>query len=190
VTPDAASPPPPYAGVATRGVAIVVDIVIIDVLTVVGVAIASLVLSTIIPGDHSLGVPEIVTAGAVWLISVGGYFVGFWSLVGRTPGMRLMRLEVRADDGGDVSFARASLRFVGLIIAAIPLGLGFLLALVDDRRQGLQDKIGGTVVLYVAARVRGVVVAAVPDPAAARHDAAGPGEVIEGTVVPPGARPA
>jgi hypothetical protein len=39
--------------------------------------------------------------------------------------------------------------------------------------------------------VRGVVVAAVPDPAAARPDAAGPaGEVIEGTVVPPGARPA
>ena len=44
--------------------------------------------------------------------------------------------------------------------------------------------------LYAAARVRGVVAAAVPDPAAARHEAAGRGEVIEGTVVPPGARPA
>ncbi len=132
---------------------------IIDVLTVVGVAIVSLVLSTLVPGDHSLGLPEALTAGAVWLVSVGGYFVGFWSLVGRTPGMRLMRLEVRAADGGDVGFARASLRFVGLVVAAIPLGLGFLLTLVDDRRQGLQDKIGGTVVLYAAARVRGVVIA-------------------------------
>jgi uncharacterized RDD family membrane protein YckC len=183
--------PPPYAGFATRAVGLVVDIVIIDVVTVVGVAIVSLVLSTIVPGDHSLGLPEALTAGALWLISVGGYFVGFWSLVGRTPGMRLMRLELRAADGGDVGFLRAALRFVGLIVAAIPLGLGFLLTLVDDRRQGLQDKIGGTVVLYAAPRVRGVVVAAVPDPAAARPDAAGPaGEVIEGTVVPPGARPA
>src|SRR4029077_20485544 len=66
VTPG--SSPPPYAGVATRGVAIVVDVVIIDVLTVVGVAIASLVLRTIVPGHHSLGVPEVVTAGAIWLI--------------------------------------------------------------------------------------------------------------------------
>ena len=183
--------PPPYAGFATRAVGLVVDIVIIDVVTVVGAAIASLVLSTIIPGDVSLDLPAALAAGAVWLISVGGYFVLFWSLVGRTPGMRLMRLEVRAADGGDVGFARATLRFIGLVVAAIPFGLGFLLTLVDDRRQGLQDKIGGTVVLYVAGRVRGVVAAAVPDPAAARHEAAGPaGEVIEGTVVPPGARPA
>ena len=94
-----------------------------------------------------------------------------------------------AADGGEVGFARASLRFIGLVVAAIPLGLGFLLTLVDDRRQGLQDKIGGTVVLYAAARVRGVVADAVPDPAAARAEAAA-GDVIEGTVVPPGARPA
>ena len=187
MTPGAS--PPPYAGFATRAVALVVDIVIIDVLTVAAVAVVSLVLSTLVPGDHSLGLPEALTAGAVWLVSVGGYFVGFWSLVGRTPGMRLMRLEVRAADGGEVGFARASLRFIGLVVAAIPLGLGFLLTLVDDRRQGLQDKIGGTVVLYAAARVRGVVAAAVPDPAAARAEAAA-GDVIEGTVVPPGARPA
>jgi len=187
----AGASPPPYAGFATRAVALVVDIVIIDVLTVVSVAVVSLVLNTILPGNVSLDLPAALVAGVVWLVSVGGYFVGFWSLVGRTPGMRLMRLEVRAADGGDVGLARAARRFVGLIVAAIPFGLGFLLTLVDDRRQGLQDKIGGTVVLYAAARVGGVVVAAVPDPAAARHDAAGPaGEVIEGTVVPPGARPA
>jgi len=188
VTPDS-SPPPPYAGVATRAVALVVDIVIIDVLSVVGVAIAALVISTIVPGDHSLGLPEALTAGVLWLVSVGGYFVGFWALVGRTPGMRLMRLEVRAADGGDVGFGRASMRFIGLIIAAIPFGLGFLLALVDDRRQGLQDKIGRTVVLYVAARVRGVVIAAPLESVEARHETA-PDDVIEGTVVPPGARPA
>ena len=34
--------------------------------------------------------------------------------------MRLMRLEVRAADGGEVGVARASLRFVGLVVAAIP----------------------------------------------------------------------
>ena len=33
-------------------------------------------------------------------------------------------------------------------VAILTLGLGFLLVLVDDRRQGLADKLAGTLVLY------------------------------------------
>lgn len=183
----------PYAGFVTRAVALVLDVVLIDVLTIIGAAITALVLDTIVPGQNRLSVTAIFTAGAVWLVAVGGYFVGFWALVGRTPGMRVMRLEVRAADGDHVSVARASLRFVGLIIAAIPLGAGFLLALVDDRRQALQDKIARTVVLYAVARVEGVVLGPAPDMAAEYGLAAAPAaepETVEGTIVPPGARPA
>jgi len=179
----------PYAGFVTRAVGLVIDVVIIDVLTVVGVAVVALVIRTIVPGDHSFGVSETVTAGALWLVAVGGYFIGFWAVLGRTPGMRLMRLEVRSADGGDIGWGRASLRFLGLVAAAIPLGAGFLLALVDDRRQALQDKVASTVVLYTVARVRGVVIAS-PLESVEPRDEAPAGEVIEGTVVPPGARPA
>jgi uncharacterized RDD family membrane protein YckC len=182
-------PTRPYAGFATRAVGLVVDVVIIDVLTIVGAAIAALVLDTILPGHDALSVSAILTAGVVWLVSVGGYFVGFWALLGRTPGMRFMRLEVRSAAGADIGWGRASLRFVGMIAAAIPLGAGFLLALVDDRRQALQDKIAGTIVLYTVAQVRGAVVAP-PEALAARHDGAEAGEIVEGTVVPPEARPA
>lgn len=179
----------PYAGVATRGVALVVDVVIIDVLTIIAAAVAALVLDTILPGHDKLSVGAVLTAGGVWFVAVGGYFVGFWALVGRTPGMRLMRLEVRAAGGGDIGLGRASLRFVGFILAAIPFGLGFLLALVDDRRQGLQDKIGRTVVLYATAHARGVLPPAAGRSAAAIGAPAEP-EPVEGAVVPPGARPA
>jgi uncharacterized RDD family membrane protein YckC len=184
--------PRPYAGVATRAVALVLDVVLIDLVTIVGLAIGTLVLSVLIPGDHSLNFGAALTAGITWLVCVGGYFVGFWALLGRTPGMRLMRLEVVAEDGSDVGWLRASRRFVGLILAAIPFGLGFLLALVDDRRQGLQDKIGGTVVLYVVARTR----AALVDVASPEKLADGPDggpladETVEGRFVPPGPRPA
>lgn len=183
----------PYAGFVTRAVALVLDLVLIDLLTIIAAAITALVLDTILPSHDRLSLGAVLTAGVVWFVAVGGYFVGFWALLGRTPGMRLMRLEVRATDGGDVGFIRASLRFVGLILAAIPLGLGFLLALVDDRRQGLQDKIAHTVVFYAADVVAGVVVAPPVPEATAEHAVAAPAtepETIEGTVVPPGARPA
>jgi uncharacterized RDD family membrane protein YckC len=100
-----------------------------------------------------------------------------------------MRLEVSSADGGEIGWGRASLRFLGLVAAAIPLGAGFLLALVDDRRQALQDKVASTVVLYTVARVRGVVIASPLESVEARDEAPA-GDVIEGTVVPPGARPA
>ena len=183
-------PTRPYAGFATRAVGLVLDVVIIDVLTIVGAAITALVLDTIVPGHHHLGVGWVVTAGVVWFLSVGGYFVGFWTLVGRTPGMRVMHLQVLAADGGDVGLVRASLRFVGLIIAAIPLGAGFLLALVDDRRQALQDKIANTMVLYTLPGLGGPIVEEVPEALPLQPATAEVGEVVEGTVVPPGARPA
>jgi uncharacterized RDD family membrane protein YckC len=140
--------PPAYAGVVTRAVALVVDVVIVDAIALTATVAIGLVLSTIVPGRQSFDTPTALVVAAGWLVFVGGYFVGFWALLARTPGMRLMGLELRAADGQKVGVARAVRRLVGMVLAAIPLGAGFLLSLVDDRRQGLQDKIGGTVVLY------------------------------------------
>ena len=42
---------------------------------------------------------------AGFLVEVA-YFAGFWSLVGQTPGMRLMRVRVRGPRGEPLSFAR------------------------------------------------------------------------------------
>ena len=42
---------------------------------------------------------------------------------------------------------RSFVRFVGLILAIVPLFAGFLPVLVDGRRRALQDFLSGTVVL-------------------------------------------
>jgi hypothetical protein len=42
------------------------------------------------------------------------------------------------------------LRLFGLTLAALPLFLGFLPILLNERRRGLQDVIGGSVVIGVA----------------------------------------
>ena len=49
---------------------------------------------------------------------------------------------------GRVPPAQDIRRLIGFIIAAIPLGLGFLGVLTDDRRRGWQDRFARTVVLY------------------------------------------
>jgi uncharacterized RDD family membrane protein YckC len=43
--------------------------------------------------------------------------------------------------------SRSLVRFIGLILAIIPLFAGFLPVLFDSRRRGLQDFLSGTVVL-------------------------------------------
>jgi uncharacterized RDD family membrane protein YckC len=187
--------PAPYAGVVTRAVALVIDVVIVNAIALVVSAVMGLVLSTLIPGKQSLDLPTVLASATAWIVFVGGYFAGFWALVGRTPGMRLMGLELVTADGGTVGLTRAGARVGGMVLAAIPLGAGFLLSLVDDRRQGLQDKLAGTVVLY--ASPRGRAAQPVAPPAAQPHAPTTPAqglqsgaETVEGTVLPPDARPA
>jgi len=54
---------------------------------------------------------------------------------------------VLTGSGGPPSAWRALVRFVGLILAIVPLLAGFLPVLVDGRRRGLHDFLSGTVVV-------------------------------------------
>jgi len=175
--------PAAYAGFVTRAVALVLDVLLVDAIALVTTALGGLVLSTLTPGDLSLGLGTALAIGSGWFIFVGGYFVACWALLSRTPGMRLMGLEVAAADGGEVGLRRAILRLGGMALAAIPLGAGFLLALVDDRRQGLQDKVAGTVVLY-APSSRAAVTAARLGERPAWSAASPPADVHEPRAMP------
>jgi len=82
------------------------------------------------------------------------YSVFFHAAGGATPGKRLARLEVRAADGGPLRLRRVLLRWAAAVLAAVPLGAGFLWAFFDPRRRGWADLASGTV---VAGRSRGAV---------------------------------
>jgi len=142
--------PPLYAGFVTRAIALTIDVVIIDAVSLTVTAVIGLVLSAILPGNQSFDLPTALVAAATWLVFVAGYLVAFWVLMGATPGMRLMRIRVTAADGSRIGLGRGLRRLLGMVVAAIPLGAGFLLTLVDDRRQGLQDRLAGTFVVYAS----------------------------------------
>ena len=136
----------PYAGIATRGVALAVDAALATMIFLTGTAVIGLVVS-LVWDPRPATVVGTVIAVAGFLVQVA-YFTGFWSTAGQTPGMRLLRLRVVAGGGSAPGLGRSLVRLFGLIIAILLLFTGFLPVLVDDRRRALQDFLVGTVVIY------------------------------------------
>ena len=76
------------------------------------------------------------------------YFAGFWAWRGQTVGMMPFNMQVvGVADGKKIDVVRGLLRYVGFIIAAIPLLIGLIWAAFDARKQGWHDKIASTVVI-------------------------------------------
>jgi len=143
---------PVYAGIATRAAALAVDALAALSIFVLGSAVVALIAS-LVGGIHPHWLAGTLL-GAEWILVAGGYFVLFWSAAGQTPGMRLMRLRVRREEGGGISVGRAIVRAIGLALAIIPFFAGFVPALFDQRRRALPDYLAGTIVLHDEAVAR------------------------------------
>lgn len=144
---EATATPLTYVGLVTRAIAFAVDAAVIQFVAIAVAGTFALILSVVSRSDELDGVMVVVAsvAYALWLV---GYFVVFWSATGQTPGNRLLEIRVcRTADGAAPSTGAALLRFVGLILAALPLFAGFLPILLDDRRRGAHDMLAGTVVV-------------------------------------------
>jgi uncharacterized RDD family membrane protein YckC len=89
----------------------------------------------------------VTTLGLVLSILLSGlYFVGFWTLVGRTPGMLVLKMKIVTGDGGRPGLARSLIRYAGYFISAVLFCLGFIWIGIDARKQGWHDKLAGTFV--------------------------------------------
>ena len=146
-----------YEGLVTRGIAFAVDAILIDVVAIAVAGAVALAMSVLSVPD-SMRTILLAIGGGLFLAWTVGYFVTFWSTTGQTPGDRLMRIQVRRAAGsGPLSPRRALLRLAFLTLAAVPLLLGFLPILFDDRRRGLHDLLAGTVVVEAPEPARGDV---------------------------------
>jgi uncharacterized RDD family membrane protein YckC len=144
---EATAAPTAYVGLVTRAIAFAVDAAVIQFVAIAVAGTFALIFSVVSLPNESDDVVIAVggVAYALWLV---GYFVVFWSATGETPGNRLLDIRVcRAADGTPPSAGAALLRFVALILAALPLFAGFLPILLDDRRRGVHDMLAGTVVV-------------------------------------------
>jgi uncharacterized RDD family membrane protein YckC len=137
-----------YAGVVTRAVALGADAAAINVIALIAGAAISAILSLFgNNGGFSLG--AVLAGWFAWTVWSGIYFITFWTFTGQTPGDRLLGIRVigPAPDG-QLSIARSTLRFFGLLLSIAPFFAGFLPVLFNDRRRGLHDWIADTVVRW------------------------------------------
>ena len=135
-----------YVGLVTRTIAFALDAAVVNGVAILTAGVITLSLSVVSLPD---GVETAVAAagGVLYVVWTVAYFVTFWATTGQTPGNRLLGIRVHTETPDRLGPARAVLRFAGLTLAALPLGAGFLLILVDDRRRGLHDRLAGTVVV-------------------------------------------
>jgi len=137
---------PRYAGLVTRAIAFALDAAVIDIVAIVVAVGVALILSVLhIP--KGLRTVLLSAGGVAFVLWTIGYFVGFWSTTGQTPGGRAMGFRVVSADAQALKPRRALLRVAGLLFAALPLFAGYVMILFDDRRRGLQDRLARTLVI-------------------------------------------
>jgi uncharacterized RDD family membrane protein YckC len=78
-----------------------------------------------------------------------GYVVLFTGTLGQTFGKMAAAIEVVPDGREKMDLRRSALRAAAIVVAVLPAGVGWLAALVGDRR-GLHDRLAGTRVISVA----------------------------------------
>jgi uncharacterized RDD family membrane protein YckC len=142
------SEPTDRAGAVTRGLAFGLDVLIVN-LGFSGLAAVAALIASAFTGDSS-GVSGLALAvgTTAWFTLGSLYLVGFWSLAAQTPGMRFFGIRLGAEGHG-LGLRRSLKRLLGMILAAIPFGLGFLGIFFDERRRAWDDRLSGVDMLYV-----------------------------------------
>jgi len=136
--PDVATEAP--AGIQRRFVALVVDLFVAVILWTIGTQLAA---------GFARRAPRVdLVAQAfarTWqLVVPAAYFVLCHGTAGQTLGKRLLGARVVDENGAPIGYLRALGRCVATIVAALPLGLGLVMAGFRRDRRGLHDLLAGT----------------------------------------------
>jgi uncharacterized RDD family membrane protein YckC len=128
----------------------VLDAALLDgTFLVVSAAIAFLI-RLVFGGSGTASGGAVAVGVGFWVLAGLAYVLFFWGTVGQTPGARFLGTRLLSDGvPGGLGLRRALRRVVGTVLAAIPLGLGFLGILTREGRTAFNDRFAGTEVAYV-----------------------------------------
>ncbi|HEY7151327.1 MAG TPA: RDD family protein [Solirubrobacterales bacterium] len=137
------------AGLITRALALGLDALILNGIFIVISGVIALTASFILGDTGHISIAGVALGAVGWTIAWTIYLLFFWSLSGQTPGMRFLAIALEADGSRRIGLRRSARRLVGLALAILSLGLGFLGILFTARRRGLPDRMADTEVVYV-----------------------------------------
>lgn len=157
-TPEAVAFDLELAGVGSRGVAYVIDQLIVALI----VAAEGLVLALLVAILAGAGLSEalgedLVVFGTIGVALVLVFLTGYGYQIfyevrrnGRTPGKRVAGIRVVREGGGRVTFGASATRNLMRIVDVLPSAylVGIITVLLSRQRQRVGDMAAGTVVVY------------------------------------------
>jgi len=75
------------------------------------------------------------------------FFVWFWVNDGGTLGMKTWKIKIINNNGNNISYKQALIRFNVAIISLIIFGLGFMMAIFNKEKKCLHDIISKTILI-------------------------------------------
>ena len=138
---------PTYAGFWVRFCAYVIDMVVV----VLGGAILGIIIGIaagLVSPDSLLNRVFEILLQLVESLVGAAYFVFMHSSSKQaTLGKMAMSLKVTDLDGERIGVGKSFLRWFGTIVSGVLLMIGYLMVAFTERKQGLHDKIAGTLVV-------------------------------------------
>ncbi len=135
-------------GIVTRAVAAAMDLALVSLTLSIASGLLASIVPTVTGWGDGLSIWGVLSFGAAGFLIGGSLFVAFWSLIGQTPGMRLLSIRLDVKGSREVGLRTALRRLLAIPLALLPLGLGFLAILLSPERHGWHDRIAGTSVVY------------------------------------------
>lgn len=135
-----------YAGFWIRLLAKFVDGI---ALQVAGLALRFLI--TLMVDPKTQPVPFFAITWVVGVIIGASYTTYFVGRFGATPGKMACRLRIIMADGGKLTYLRALGRHFAEILSSITLGIGYIMAALDEEKRSLHDRVCDTRVIRLNA---------------------------------------
>lgn len=136
-----------YAGFGDRLVALIIDSIL---LWIVNAIISAAFIGSAMVTSQALTTESVGSLVLMYIVIVGINYLYFALMESSermaTIGKRAMGLKVCDMNGERISFGRATGRYFAKIISGIILGIGYLMVIWSDKKQGLHDQIAGTLV--------------------------------------------
>ena len=118
-------------------------------LAVFGIIAAILIPLTMAMGNPMAGAAVVLTLGLFLLAFMVAYSIWMHGKWGQTLGKMALGMKVARTDGSALGYGGAFLRWIGSVLSALILMIGYIMAGVRSDKRSLHDLIAGSRVTYI-----------------------------------------
>jgi len=136
-----------YAKIVTRFGAVFLDGIILGALNMVIRLVAGLTAGQAVGVQPAESVPMQLGLFFIQMVIALSYEVFMIGKFGATLGKMAAKIKVVTADGGRVTYARALGRYFAKILSAAICAIGYIMAIFDDEKRALHDRICNTRVI-------------------------------------------